>query len=211
MSVSPPDLRRMRNQLDEMDALLERMLKLPLTEPPPAVVRSGSLLDELDALAERPAIAGRISPAPEPPVAGPRLLVHMTEEEPTEPTTIPLAPPAEPASAPTENQTPELATPPLSQETDAAKATIDLPPLRVTVVADPAAAGTPTVESGGLVAGINQVWDAGWAWLGWPGRVARHPVTRQFLGFLGVLMLSGAAALALGRWLGWAWLEPLGK
>jgi hypothetical protein len=52
---------------------------------------------------------------------------------------------------------------------------------------------------------MNAAFDRGADWLGPLGRWLTAPATRNFLGWLGIMLLLAAAALYFGAWLGWTW------
>ncbi len=56
-----------------------------------------------------------------------------------------------------------------------------------------------------LLTPINRAYDRALAWLGPLGKPLATPAGRNLLGWLGLIMLLGAAALCLGGWLGWTW------
>ncbi len=56
----------------------------------------------------------------------------------------------------------------------------------------------------GLI-GVNRVLETPFRMLGPVGRPFLSHTGRSFLGWLGLILLTGSAALALGVWLGWTW------
>jgi hypothetical protein len=206
-----------RQLLDELDALMQRMLSLPVNQ----------LEDELrtTAVAEAPDL-----PAPETEDSSPAPAALREAPEEREPLPAPalLTLPAIPEEA----QVPEQAGPnsqdpaltdwepsiPASPEVLAAIG------LRPPAEEEPAA---PPVRGGGLptapaapddadvgpppalwmrpLVGINRLFDRGTVWLGRPGQWLRSPGGRGLLGWIGLGLLAGTLAWVLTGGFDWTW------
>jgi hypothetical protein len=65
--------------------------------------------------------------------------------------------------------------------------------------------GPPTALAYRGLVQVNALLDRAFGLLGPVGRPLTTPAGRNFLGWLGVVLLVGAAAFCLGAWLGWTW------
>lgn len=183
-----------RQQLDDLDALLQRMLELPVqppeeSEPVSTENRGSPASPVLRPEPQAPREPRSVAAEPHRPVtAGPRLRERATARKPVEPPRRIGA-----------NQTPNSASP----------ATADSP-------ARPGRAVTPTPirlhDSGPPLPGVlapvvwmNTAFDEVMGKLGSAGGWARQPGGRQVLGWTGLLLLGSAVALLLFDRFGWTW------
>lgn len=217
-SPSPNDLTR--QQLDELDALLQRMLSLPVAPPdpfaPPAAVPVPPLPDP--AVTPAPAVALSVfapppapvlpfpardpAPPPAPPVSrradppappppGPHLYAAPVMEIPRPP-----EPPAwkqPPAPAPLPMPTREVAEAPVAPPNRPTDPT-PLPP-------------APEPETGGVLLAplvlFNRGVNGALGLFGLPGRILRSGFVKNVLGFagLGLLLYTGAKVAQLQGWI----------
>ncbi|HEY1376472.1 MAG TPA: hypothetical protein VGF55_06740 [Gemmataceae bacterium] len=221
---SPPAGPSMRQQLDELDALLQRMLSLPVNQPD-------------DDSAARPPVAPRPAADPSatpPPGRGPRLVLldgsapvpppqsapagwdatWNINLNPQQGSSIlgprsPAAPRQQPESAPPVWRAETVAfaparpeptpQPPLSAPTPHANPAVRVDPAPVN---RPQAAEPAPLPLWPLVA-VNRVFDAVMPWLGPPGQWLCTRAGRNLLGYAGLGMILGGAAWAAGGWFGW--------
>jgi hypothetical protein len=172
---SRPAAASTREQLDELDALLQRMLDLPVD--PAADGRPGFAVAESPAPAAAPEKAAPAPPVSPPPAAA----------VPPPPRPAPAATPPRPESpAPEEAPLPPAAETPLV--TGPGRASGDRAPLWLRL----------------LVWG-NHLFDRGAGRLGAPGHWLRRPLGRAVLGWTGLALLAAAIGLVLLDWIGWPW------
>lgn len=165
-----------RQQLDDLDALMQRMLALPVTPG------EGDGPPELARVSEPAEPVSSVSPTlPPTPLAEAPLPAPMTEITPS------VAPMPEGPSFIEERP---RATDPVAAEEEPAR----VPHRR------PEIAGwlRPLLWS-------NRVFDRGTMRLGSPGRWLRGQRGRAFLGAAGLIMLAGAVAWSILDWMGWLW------
>ncbi len=171
-----------RQQLDDLDALLQRMLALPVDpsdepappEPPPEPEPAYQ-----DTLAAPP---GNMIVADPLPVAMPSRPVLR----PAPPVPLPVLNPLPPA----ERRSPVL--PPPDQPRSPLQALIASRPPQPPLVLRP-------------ILWLNRRFDGLAFGLGTPGRWLRRPVGRTALGILGLLLLAAAVVLALRDRIDWTW------
>jgi hypothetical protein len=202
-----PGLHATRQMLDELDALMERMLALPV--------------NETDEAAAAPAIAAPAAPSPAPPMAAPMTakltLLQVPVDEPsldaahagTNPSHLPALGAVRSAEPPRAPRAPRATTlPPLPQASPMAP-----PPLSGHVVPP---AEQPTVES--LWAEVpeaddsvvswfivpllwgNRAYDQATLYLGPPGAWLRSATGRALLGLMGLLLLAAAGLWLVRDW-----------
>jgi hypothetical protein len=212
-----------RQLLDELDALMQRMLALPVeqdeqtaaeggrggappADPPGATLPAPPGASPADNR-EPPRPARESHPlTPDPParVQGPhRVALHQAE----------LAPAGVP---------PKAAAPVQAREMDADLGDLTpvgpeifstltaAPPFRPRPVPPPP---RPVRRRPALTRGLvlrplywtNRAFDRGTDWLGGPGRWLRGPRGRAVLGWVGVLLLALALGWQVLAWLGWGW------
>src|SRR6266542_2678947 len=189
----------LRQQLDDLDALLERMLSLPVDQAD----------DDLDP------IAGVVAPAPPREVpddeAPPRVLRPPEEEG--------HSPPPEPGPALRVEvelpPLPRLAAPPPPPAAPVPPRAVTasreaVPPAstrrRLALVPLPAEVGGNHEPDGflwRLLVGGNHLFDRGAGWLGPFGRWLRRPAGRAVLGWAGLVLLAAALGWVLLDWFGW--------
>jgi hypothetical protein len=203
-SPSPPG--STRQLLDELDALMQRMLALPVEqeeEAPPAPERTAPT-----AAVAPPVLPEALPPPVEPPAA--RTVALALSVPSAAPVDKP--PPVAPAPAPRQDQ-PELpAGPhgltPVGPEVFAALTTPT--PIRPrTTPARPRPTPRRAAPVGGIVLGplrwLNHAFDRVTHRLGAPGRWLRGRQGRAVLGWVGVALLVGALGWQMVVWLGWGW------
>jgi hypothetical protein len=178
-----------RQQLDELDALLQRMLALP--------VAPGG---EADKAVEPPPVAAAPPPPslPAPPAeeftVRTLALIHLG------------------ASRPETRQPPEPAPP---SDGGGSALILAVPALEQRVIEEPeppAPAPERRPLSGWLrpVLWVNRGFDACAGCLGAPGRWLRRPWGRTLLGLAGLLLLAGVVGWVVLDWMGWpAWLPAI--
>jgi hypothetical protein len=163
-----------REQLDELDALLQRMLELPVD------ASGGDEAARPEEMPETP-VAVAVAPAPVAPPEPPAVV--ETEPAPALPAVARAleAPPPFPSAPPVPPRLVPEARPPLP-------------------IFRPADAAPPWLRS--LIA-VNRLFDRGMSRLGGPGLWLRRPRGRAVLGWTGLLLLAGALGLVLLGWIGW--------
>jgi len=174
-----------RQHLDDLDALLQRMLALPVDPSDEAAPPEPSVEPEPvyhDALTPPPgnmivADAGALPPPPRPT---PRPAVVSA------PVSLPLLNPL----APAERRAPIL--PPPDQPRSPLQSLIASRPPRPPLVLRP-------------ILWLNRRFDGLAFALGMPGRWLRRPIGRTVLGIVGLLLLAAAVVLALRDRIGWTW------
>jgi len=209
-----------RQMLDELDALMERMLALPVNDleeplpapPPPLPALSATLTEAPPEPATEPeprprppeprqsgkVLVGRLSPSytapdePAPPPAERPAFSYATPEDEEAIPSLPDRPLWEPAAPPS--------SPPSENK---------LPPLIVPKTPPPAKQYPRRRSLFGWclqpLVWINVGYDRSTGWLGVPGRWLRSNGGRMMLGYVGLGMLCLAAAWLLRDWLGWSW------
>lgn len=173
-----------RQMLDELDALMEKMLALPVTEDGGA--------SQSKAAAHAPALTAKltmlppVSEAPKPAATGHPVLNPPHLEVPA---TVSAPQPA-----------------PLTNDVLPPSLMPQLEPM-LAAVPDPV---VPAVDSDGtsMFLFVNQVFDVITMPLGGLGRWLRGSEGRLALGLLGMAALAGAIVWALHDLLGWNWLPP---
>ncbi len=175
-----------RRQLDDLDALLQRMLALPVEpaeEPQPVGLPDPGPLfpDPLTPPAGNLILADPGLPSLQPPAPPPPRAALAPESVP-----LPLLNPV----PPTERRPPVL--PPPDRSLSPRAALIASRPPSPPLLLRP-------------VLWLNRLFDAAAFGLGAPGRWLRRPTGRTLLGLVGVLLLAAAAALALVDRIGWTW------
>jgi hypothetical protein len=176
MATTPPQ--PTRQQLDDLDALLQRMLALPVNPTDEPAV---------PAFSEPPAPAGNmilsdpLAPAPPRPTAAAPV---PWQTVPTDPVPLPLLNPVPPA----ERRAPVLP-----------------PPARVLSPRQALIASRPPAPPPLLrpVLWLNRGFDGLALSLGTPGRWLRRPAGRTLLGIAGLALLAAAVALVLFDRIGW--------
>jgi hypothetical protein len=191
-----------RQQLDDLDALLQRMLALPVNPAeeaaPPAPAApveerlappAGNMIlsDPLPFVPPpRKDEGGRRKDEPKSTASGSSLLLHPSSFPPAAPLPLPLLNPVPPA----ERRAPVL--PPPDRPLSPRQALIASRPPEVFILLRP-------------VLGLNRAFDRLALGLGWPGRWLRRPAGRTVLGLIGLLLLAAAGALVLLDRCGWTW------
>jgi hypothetical protein len=196
----PASLQSTRQMLDELDALMERMLALPVNDledavaPPRDIVHMPTVSATLTVL-ESP-VEAEEAPAPKEPPAPPR------EKFPSYITDLGAAPKTDlPELSPFDaNAIPEEVIPPSIMTLPATRA---LPPPPVTPLRLPRRSLASLCLQPLLW--FNRGFDRGATLLGWPGQWLRGPRGRNFLGLTGVALLVAAGLWLVKDWLGWIW------
>jgi hypothetical protein len=175
-----------REQLDELDALLQRMLELPVD---PAGTDNGPA----EPAAPAPPPESEADPAPVLPA------VARALEQPPPPPPVPTSgPPVAPSAA----SEPPAATGPRTH----AAHTPSTPAPHTAAVGLPPSRPRPGDGSPAWllpVAQLNRLFDRLTVLFGAPGSWLRRRRGRTLLGWAGVLLLAAAAVLALATWRGW--------
>jgi hypothetical protein len=174
-----------RQQLDELDALLQRMLALPVApsaeadqpvDPPPATETSPPVLIS--------------SPAGEEFGVRTLALIHLRSAGPETP--------------------PQAIVPSPSRDETALVPTVPAPAPEQPVAEEPVPV-SPAPERRPLpwglrpVVWVNRGFDFCAGCLGAPGRWLRRPWGRTLLGLVGLLLLAGAVGWIVLDWMGWPW------
>lgn len=195
--MATPAPRPTRQQLDDLDALLQRMLALPVNpgeepappEPPPAEPLAASpaappLFPEPLTPPPGNMILTDLPPAPPAPASAPRPPAPAVV--PAELVPLPLLNPVPPA----ERRPPALPAP--DRRLSPREALIASRPPTAPLLLRP-------------ILWVNRVFDGLAFALGAPGRWLRRPAGRALLGAAGLLLLAAALALALLDRIGWTW------
>jgi hypothetical protein len=174
-----------RQQLDELDALLQRMLALPVAP-----------VDEADQAVEPPAVGTSSSNgsahAGEEFAVRTVALIHLDPDRPETP----------PSPATSEQvATPDAAVPAPAPAPEPAAAGEPVPA--------PQRERRPLPVWLRPVVWANRAFDHAAGWLGAPGRWLRRPWGRTLLGLSGLLLLAGAVAWVVLEWMGWPWWPAL--
>lgn len=186
----PGSLHPTRQQLDELDALMQRMLALPVSPADEEVLRPAGT-SKPAAPASQPseaARAGGVAPAPEPA-----------------PADLDLAFPPLPFEAVTGPEPPRVAAPDPSAFADLAKPEAVV--TKVTIEREPPPILVRVRVAWWLqpLAACNRAFDGVTVVLGPLGRWLATPGGRAFLGTTGLLLAAGAAGWTLLDCLGWIW------
>lgn len=198
-----------RQQLDEIDALLQRMLSLPAP--------AGDRAEEPPTSVTFPAPVVREVPPPQPPAPGdPAVHAWRVEwmQQPPAPAPHPAAPPPVTAwGAPvTPPAYPPWAEPPFATPVPSAgpapyAAPVPMPGAPLCPPPVPPRARPPQSPAVQLLGLLNGVFDLPTYLLGPLGGWLRGP-GRAAVGWLGLGMLLAAAAWAVGDWYGYDWPRP---
>jgi hypothetical protein len=179
-----------KQMLDELDALMEKMLSLPVTEaeegraPAKSVAKAPPMsakLTFLPPMNEKPA-----------PINPPKTAPAPAEHPPLNPPHL-AAPSAPPPPQPQ----------PFTNEVLPPSAMAKLEPLLAALSDDDAPAAPHRNDT--LLLWLNQTFDSATLALGGLGHWLRAPAGRMLLGFSGVVMLMVAVGWFLRDWLGWNW------
>jgi hypothetical protein len=194
-----------RQMLDELDALMERMLALPVSDAPEPLVPASQpaappatkspILSATLTLLQAPTDEAQASHPPTNPshlpardFAGTPAPPYQAEPKAGLPELTALARPAEPA--------------PLSDRAVPPSAVPQLDALLAEVPEPPTTAGDWFILP---VIWGNRLFDRGTMLLGEHGDWLRSPAGRSMLGLTGVGLLLAALAWLLRDWLGWTW------
>ena len=226
MSSAQPPNNQTRHQLDELDALLQRMLALPLAgredgnSPQPVVDAAIPLPPTRTTFAEP--IVRPMPPTPEAPEPGQPSVQGWRVEFPHSPE----VPPPEAADAPADRAEPSASLPtsaavpaPMVFGQPSAPAPAD-PPVRPPIFdrsflpppipaarlsSRSAAAGPPVPTLLWPILALDWIFDSIVCLFGPLGRWLTYPRVRNAMGWLGVLMILGAVGWAVGEWYGFDW------
>jgi hypothetical protein len=203
MSTSPPPARGnpTRQQLDELDALLQRMLALPL--------------NQLDQAADLPADDPPPAPRPTPPRAAAPPPAPRPVAPPPRPVPAPPAP-VNPTPPPPGIEALHFRTPPLPEPAPPVEAVqpVALPPAPppVAPVVTPPPRPTPWAsppQAAPVWLRVMSAVDAGvfgvLGQFGPLGRALGRPAGRDMLGVAGLLAMAAAAVWMAADWFGWTW------
>lgn len=185
-------LQSTKQMLDELDALMEQMLSLPVSDPdeapafPKNVVRQPTLTATLTMLE---------SPAPLPKTIAQEPTVHPRLNAPH------MAAPSHDYQEMEEERAPELT--PL---------TSDAVPVSLLPRMEPLLAAVPEMDAAATtlwcyqpLVWINLAFDEGTMKLGALGALLRTQASRMLLGLSGMALLVVSAGWFLKDWLGWNW------
>ncbi|HZZ82317.1 MAG TPA: hypothetical protein VFE62_27715 [Gemmataceae bacterium] len=221
MSNKTPNtsLQSTKQMLDELDALMEKMLTLPVNEldeaaPPPAMpsVPEPRLSATVTLLEPPPQPEAR--PASRP--AAPPPSYQAPELEPAAP--LPLnpphfeLPPIHDLNAPANWPTESVPAPPAPTYETPAPLTNDVTPPSVLPKLEPMleepAAAAATLDTQALIAPllwVNQGFERTTLMFGGAGRLARSEAGRMMLGLSGFVLMAAGVVWFLKDWLGWNW------
>jgi len=227
MSPGQPPNNQTRHQLDELDALLQRMLALPLAgreegNAPQPVVDAAIPLPPTRTTFADPVV--RPTPPVEAPQPGEPSVQSWRVEFPRGPEGS-SAEAGESIAGHREPDAPETVIPPLpapmvfGQPSTAAPAPTDLPvrapvfdrsfsppPIPAARLSSRSATAEPPVPT--LlwpIFALNRVFDGIVCLFGPLGRWLTYPRVRNTMGWLGVLMILSAIGWAVGEWYGFGW------
>ena len=184
-------LQTTKQMLDELDALMERMLALPVNDPDDAPADRPAALAASLTLLDPPAVA----PAPDPSPAPPMLKVPTEPAKAESPVVvaIQLAPPVRmPVERP-------------AAITDRVLPSTVMPQLRTLLSEGPDRTPPPAAWSLGPLLLLNHGFDAVVGGLGAPGRWLGTPGGRVALGAAGLLLWGLALGWLVADALGWPW------
>ena len=204
-----------KQMLDELDALMERMLSLPVNdlEENPTAPALPPVLSAKLTLLESPTPPAPVYEAPAPSFVTPAPLVdkgaphpnlnppHFSQQVPLEPAPDYYAPPE---SAAPEPFTSAVAPEPFTNAVAPPPAAPELAPLLEEVATDEEA---PIAASWGYVPllWINQSFDAIVALIPGVGTTLCTSAGRAVLGLSGIAMTAAACGWLVKDWLGWNW------
>jgi hypothetical protein len=184
--MATPASQPTRQQLDDLDALLQRMLALPVNsaeEPPPPPEPESALRypEPFSAPAGNVILSDPEMPLPEPPAPSLRPVPALSEPLP-----LPVVNPVKPS----ERRGPVL--PAVDPSRSPLEALAASRPPRPSFLVRP-------------ILGLNRFFDALLLGFGGPGRWLRGAFGRTLLGLIGLLLLAAAVALVLRERFGWTW------
>jgi hypothetical protein len=192
----PPLVHPTRQMLDELDALMERMLALPIGDVEPAAPPDGGPPNAR----HTPTLAAKLTllPAPsdEPPLDAPHSGTnpsHLPTVAIIRSATAGLPPSLETAAPTPEPLASHVVPPPMVPSADALRTEVPEPPATL---------------AGWLILPLlwgNRLFDLGTVLLGEPGSWLRSPGGRGVLGVAGLLLLAAACVWLMRDWLGWTW------
>lgn len=219
-TASAPANQSMRQQLDELDALLQRMLNLPVNQvdEPADPIAQRARYNTADPSPTPPPPAGRkasmrlldgsapVAPPTAPPASwDPHWNINLNPQQGSSvfsrgPVAAPPPAPPEPAAPVWRAETvaypqPAAARPPQPTVTPPA-------PMPAPVMPLPTAADSPSLLLMPLVA-LNRVFDGLVIQFGPPGEWLCTRAGRTVLGLAGFAMMAGSAAWAAAGWFGW--------
>lgn len=185
-----------RQLLNELDALMDQMLALPINE---------HYEDEMPAAPAQPEPATS-APATvsatltmlDAPAAEEQPAAQQTEQQPADDDAEPSAPRYETSPESTTSTAEPIPVPVLADVADPPK--IELDPLPAPVASAP---WRPDHISYQFLLWVNQRYDSGTLRFGKPGKLLRSRAVRMLLGLAGLGLLGLAAAWLANDWLGW--------
>jgi hypothetical protein len=191
-SQNTPGLHATRQMLDELDALMERMLALPVNEPEeaapaaPPTTPSAPKLTLLQVPVDAPPLDA--AHAGTNPSHLPTLNARRTAEAPAMLPPLPQVPPVRPTPL-----SDRVVPPPMQPSTDALLAEVPAPAeSHASLFILPVLWGNRAFDQCTLLLGETGAW-------------LRSPGGRAVLGAAGLLMLVAAGLWAARDWLGWSW------
>jgi hypothetical protein len=197
-----------KQMLDELDALMEKMLSLPVNEPeeapsfPQEPVKPPKLTPTLSAtltLLQAPAPLPVSAPPPPPPPEVTTIPESLTSHSVINPPHLGLPPNLVGFAPPSHDATPQPA--PLTNEVTPPSVLPKLEPL-LTDIPEPEA---PLATQWGYLplVWLNLLFDHATMPLGPIGTLLRSQVGRALLGLAGIALMLAAAAWFVKDWLGW--------
>jgi hypothetical protein len=195
-----------RQQLDELDLLMQRMLALPVDppedpaipppQPPPVTAVRESMAHPPDErLSTDTSDLSAMRPTPPAPPEAPRRIQDEQIRNKEQPNTEAARRPPPARSEGTQREA-------VSADFRASDLRVALQSaLRIPLPASPVRLAWPLRP----LLWINLAFDGSTAWLGPPGRWLRGPAGRSLLGWGGLLLLAAALAWLAWDGIGWTW------
>jgi len=194
-----------RKQLDELDALLQRMLALPVQPEDEPESDSEEQADENVRETECDAADAPNdgTPTSEREALAPVRLESLTYQGVPAPVRLESptyqAPNVEKEAA----EEAQIHIPPATDDVETAEPLAK--PATTSIAAESRPEETKIFPSDGILPWINYLFDQYTGYLGVPGRWLRRPVGRALLGWTGMLLLATSVAIVILDWIGWTW------
>lgn len=195
-------LQSTKQMLDELDALMEKMLTLPVNDLDDAPTLPAPPALEKSALSASLTLLERSAEAPAGKNDGPSMDEPAGAPLPYHPPHFEAQPRQERERLASAYQIPEPA--PLTNEVEPPPLMRDLEPL-LSEIAEPPAPSLALHWVYLPLVWVNQGFDGATLAFGGAGRWMRSEVGRMLLGFLGIVMLAAGIVWFLKDYLGWQW------